>query len=90
MNIIEQLVSHDVNFPKYCGVPGSPCLKTGLIFARIFLILSSLSVCVHLDKVLRTKRSLARVLSRPGAKAVLRGPRLTGTRQYLFFRTCIT
>ncbi len=31
----------------YCGVLGSPCLsKTGLVLARIFLILSSLSVCI--------------------------------------------
>ena len=52
---------------KYCDVPGSPCLsKTGL---------GSLSVCIHLEG------SLARVLSWPGAKAVLRRPRFAGTQQ---------
>ncbi len=39
----------------YCGVPGSPCLsKTALVLARIFSFLIGLSVCIHLDKVLRS------------------------------------
>ena len=43
------LISLTVGPSIYCGVPGSPCLsKTGLVLARIFKILSSLSVCVHL------------------------------------------
>ncbi len=47
------------------------------MLARILQFLSSLSVCI------RTKGLTARVSSRPEAKAVLRRPRLAGTRQYI-------
>ncbi len=81
----------------YCGMPGSPCLsKTGLISARIFLIFNNLSICIRLVKALHKSCACATqqvggslsVLglvhpSCPGAKAVLRRPRLAGTRQYI-------
>ena len=52
---------------KNCGVPGSPCLsKTGPVWSVFFLILSGLSICIHLDQLLH----LNQVSSLPGAKVV--------------------
>ncbi len=68
-----------------------------------FSILSSLSVCIRLARVLRKscachqcqlhlftdyKGLTACVSSRPGAKAVLRRPRLAGTQQYIWGHLC--
>ncbi len=63
--------------PLYCGVPGSPCLrsKTGLIMLAWILNFFS---GIHLDKVL----CMPCVSSRPRAQAVLRRARLAGVRQY--------